>query len=120
KRGSEAGSGTAGVWPQAGAKPLRTVGAAADIMETNRRDYVPVSGNHPRHIKTDFPEVKMTRTPFEAGQLLEWLGEVLRTAKDVDVDVVVVGQPEDARSSVQITLHGLPGPFGGLEVRPSS
>jgi len=88
-------------------------------MESNRRDYMPGSGNQPRHIKTDFPGVKMTRTPFEAGQLLEWLGEVLRTAKDVDVDVVVVGQPEDARSSVQITLHGLPGPFGGLEVRPS-
>ena len=59
----------------------------------------------------------MTRTPFEAGKLLQWLGEVLRTADGVDVDVVVVGQP-DSRSSVQITLHGLPGSLGGLEVRP--
>ena len=59
----------------------------------------------------------MTRTPFETGKLLQWLGEVLRTADGVDVDVVVVGQP-DSRSSVQITLHGLPGSLGGLEVRP--
>jgi len=60
----------------------------------------------------------MTRTPFETGQLLAWLGEVLSAAEGVDVDVVVVGQP-DSRSSVQITLHGVPGPLGGLEVRPS-
>ena len=61
----------------------------------------------------------MARTLFEAGQLLEWLGEVLRAADGVDVDVVVVGQP-DSQASVQITLHGLPGPLGGLEVRPRS
>jgi len=60
----------------------------------------------------------MTRTPFETGQLLAWLGEVLSAAEGVDVDVVVVGQP-DSRSSVQITLRGVPGPLGGLEVRPS-
>ena len=59
----------------------------------------------------------MTRTPFETGQLLAWLGEVLSAAEGVDVDVVVVGQP-DSRSSVQITLRGVPGPLGGLEVRP--
>ena len=59
----------------------------------------------------------MTRTPFEAGRLLQWLGEVLSTADGVDVDVVVVGQP-DARSSVQITLRGIPDLLGGLEVRP--
>jgi hypothetical protein len=59
----------------------------------------------------------MTRTPFETGRLLQWLGEVLTTADGVDVDVVVVGQP-DSRSSVQITLHGIPGSLGGLEVRP--
>ena len=59
----------------------------------------------------------MTRTPFEAGQFLEWLGEVLKRAEGgVDVDVVVVGQP-DSRSSVQITLHGVPGSLGGFEVR---
>src|SRR5205809_287085 len=82
---------------------LSTLGGDADIKETNQQDYIPDTGNNPRHIKTDFPGGKMTRTPFEAGQFLEWLGEVLRAAKDVDVDVVVVGQPEDARSSVQIT-----------------
>ena len=59
----------------------------------------------------------MTRTPFETGRLLQWLGEVLRTADGVDVDVVVVGEP-DSRSSVQITLHGLPDVLDGLEVRP--
>jgi hypothetical protein len=57
----------------------------------------------------------MTRTPFETDQLLAWLGEVLSSAEAVDV--VVEGQP-DSRSSVQITLHGVPGPLGGLEVRP--
>ena len=59
----------------------------------------------------------MTRTPFETGRLLQWLGEVLRTADGVDVDVVVVNQP-DSRSSVQITLRGIPDPLGGFEVRP--
>jgi hypothetical protein len=59
----------------------------------------------------------MTRTPFEAGRLLQWLSEVLRTADGVDVDVVVVGQP-DSRSSVQITLHGIPDLLGGFEVQP--
>ena len=58
----------------------------------------------------------MTRTPFETGKLLQWLGEVLRVADGVDVDVIVVGQP-GSRSSVQITLHGVPGSLGGLEVR---
>jgi hypothetical protein len=58
----------------------------------------------------------MTRTPFETRKLLEWLGEVLRTADGVDVDVVIVGRA-DSRSSVQITLHDVPGPLGGLEVR---
>ena len=60
----------------------------------------------------------MTRTPFETDQLLTWLGEVLSAAEAVDVDVIVDGQSSDSRSSVQITLHGLPGPLGGLEVRP--
>ena len=59
----------------------------------------------------------MTRTPFGSDQLLAWLGEVLSAAEAVDVDVIVEGQP-DSRSSVQITLRGLPGPLGGFEVRP--
>jgi len=59
----------------------------------------------------------MRRTPFESDRLLAWLEEVLGAAEAVDVDVIVDGQP-DSRSSVQITLHGLPGPLGGLEIRP--
>jgi hypothetical protein len=59
----------------------------------------------------------MRRTPFESDQLLAWLGEVLSAAEAVDVDVVVEGEP-DSRSSVQITLRGVPGPLGGLEIRP--
>jgi hypothetical protein len=59
----------------------------------------------------------MRRTPFETGRLLQWLDQVLRTADGVDVDVVVMTQP-DSRSSVQITLRGIPDPLGGLEVRP--
>ncbi len=60
----------------------------------------------------------MARTLFEADKLLQWLEEVLTTAASgVDVDVVVVGRP-DSRSSVQITLHDVPAPLGGLEVRP--
>ncbi len=61
----------------------------------------------------------MTRTPFEAGKLLTWLGEVLKGAADVDVDVVVV-ERTDSRSSVQITLHDVPGPLGGFHVGPPS
>jgi hypothetical protein len=59
----------------------------------------------------------MRRTPFESDQLLAWLGEVLSAAEAVDVDVVVEGEP-DSRSSVQITLRGVPGLLGGLEIRP--
>jgi hypothetical protein len=80
-------------------------------MHGNRRHYKPVSGRHRKSGGS------MTREPFETDQLLAWLGEVLSAAEAVDVDVIVDGQP-DSRSSVQITLHGLPGPLGGLEVRP--
>lgn len=59
----------------------------------------------------------MTRRLCEAGQLLTWLREVLKHAKAVDVDVVVVDTTE-SRSSVQITLHDVPGPLGGLQVGP--
>lgn len=58
----------------------------------------------------------MTHQPFETGPFLEWLEQVLTAADAVDVDVIVSGQP-DARSSVQITLHGVPGALGGLAVR---
>lgn len=59
----------------------------------------------------------MTRKLCEASQLLAWLREVLKHAKAVDVDVVVVDTTE-SRSSVQITLHDVPGPLGGLQVGP--
>ncbi len=59
----------------------------------------------------------MTRKLCEAGQLLAWLREVLKHAKAVDVDVVVVDTAE-SRSLVQITLHDVPGPLGGLQVGP--
>ena len=59
----------------------------------------------------------MRRKLCEAGQLLAWLREVLRHAKAVDVDVVVVDTTE-SRSLVQITLHDVPGPLGGLQVGP--
>ena len=59
----------------------------------------------------------MARTPVETDKFLQWLEEVLTTADGVHVDVVVVGQP-DSRSSVQITLHDVPAPLGGLELRP--
>lgn len=61
-------------------------------------------------------EANMTQQPFETGPFLEWLEEVLTAAEAVDVDVIVFGQP-DSRSSVQITLRGVPGALGGLEVR---
>ncbi len=59
----------------------------------------------------------MTRKLCEARQLLAWLREVLKHAKAVDVDVVVVDTTE-SRSLVQITLHDVPGPLGGLQVGP--
>ncbi len=57
----------------------------------------------------------MTRTPFEMDKLLTWLGEVLKGADAVDVDVVVLDKT-DSRSSVHITLHDVPGPLGGFQV----
>ena len=58
----------------------------------------------------------MARTAFETDKLLQWLEEVLTTADGIDVDVIVVGRP-DSRSSVQITLHDVPAPLGGLDIR---
>jgi len=40
----------------------------------------------------------------------------LDRAEAADVDIVVVDSM-DSRSSVQITLHDLPGPLGGFQVR---
>lgn len=56
-------------------------------------------------------------TPCEAGRLLAWLSEVLNEADGVDVDVVVTDD-SSSRSSVQITLHDVPGPLAGFGLRP--
>jgi len=58
----------------------------------------------------------MTRTALETDKLLVWLREILDRAEAADVDIVVVDSM-DSRSSVQITLHDLPGPLGGFQVR---
>jgi hypothetical protein len=60
----------------------------------------------------------MERRPCEADKLLAWLGEVLRQAEGVDVDVVVTDGDNSVSSSVQITLHRVPGPLAGLPVSP--
>jgi hypothetical protein len=59
----------------------------------------------------------MTRTAFETDKLLVWLGDLLKRAEAVDVDIVVVDRI-DSRSSVQITLRDVPGPLGGFQVSP--
>jgi hypothetical protein len=53
----------------------------------------------------------------ERDNLLSWLREVLAGSEGVHVDIVVE-EDADARSSVQITLHDLPGRLAGLQVRP--
>ncbi len=58
-------------------------------------------------------------TPCEAGKLLAWLGEVLKKANGVDVEVVVVDD-SGSRSSVHITVHDVPGPLAGFGLRPRS
>jgi hypothetical protein len=52
----------------------------------------------------------------ERDHLLYWLREVLAGSDGVDV-LIVVEEAADARSSVQITLHDVPGPLAGLELR---
>jgi hypothetical protein len=59
----------------------------------------------------------MNRGSYEADTLLAWLGEVLREADGVDVDVIVTDGENPISSSVQITLHRVPGPLAGLRVR---
>lgn len=52
----------------------------------------------------------------ERDRLLYWLREVLAGSDGVDV-LIVVEEAADARSSVQITLHDVPGPLASLELR---
>ncbi len=53
---------------------------------------------------------------YEANQLLSWLEELLKHSESVDVDIIVVDTPY-ASSSLQITVHDVPGPLAGLQVR---
>ena len=52
----------------------------------------------------------------ERDSLLLWLEEVLAASDGVDIDIVVE-EAADARSSVQITLRDVRGPFAGLQLR---
>jgi len=53
----------------------------------------------------------------ERDRLLSWLRHVLAGSEGIDVQIVVEEAP-DARSSVHITLHDVPGPLAGFEVKP--
>ena len=52
----------------------------------------------------------------ESDRLLSWLRDVLAGSDGVNVHIVVE-EAADARASVQITLHDVPGPLAGLELR---
>jgi len=58
----------------------------------------------------------MMNRRFETDRLLSWLEEVLRHSEAVDVDIVVVDKPP-AGSSLQITVHDVPAPLAGLQLR---
>jgi hypothetical protein len=51
----------------------------------------------------------------ERDRLLVWLRDVLTEGVKVRI---VVEEAAGARSSVQITLHDVPGPLAGLDLRP--
>lgn len=59
-----------------------------------------------------------TRTTVrcEHDRLLEWLRELLRGSDGVNVDIVLE-ETSDARTSVRITVHDVPGPLAGLDLR---
>jgi hypothetical protein len=58
-----------------------------------------------------------TSIKFERDRLLSWLRDILAGADGVNVQIVVE-EAAGARSSVQITLHDVPGPLAGLDLRP--
>lgn len=58
----------------------------------------------------------MPSRQFETNRLLSWLEELLKHSESVDVDIVVV-DTWPASSSLQITVHDVPGPLAGLQVR---
>lgn len=51
----------------------------------------------------------------ERDRLLVWLRDVMTEGVKVRI---VVEEAAGARSSVQITLHDVPGPLAGLDLRP--
>lgn len=53
----------------------------------------------------------------DSERFLSWLGEVLRSADDVKVDVVLVDRPT-GRSVVQVIFRNVPGPLARVEVSP--
>ena len=61
---------------------------------------------------------KMESSPMycERDRLLSWLRDVLAGSEGIDVQIVVE-EAADARSSVHITMHDIPGPLAGLELR---
>ena len=52
----------------------------------------------------------------ERDNLISWLREMLAGSDGVDVQIVVE-EVADKRSSVQITLHDVPAPLAGLQLR---
>ena len=58
----------------------------------------------------------MSSSRFETNRLLSWLEELFKHSDSVDVDIVVVDTPH-ASSSLQITVHDVPAPLAGLQVR---
>jgi hypothetical protein len=65
---------------------------------------------------TERPEPNRSTIRCERDHLLSWLRDVLAGSEGVDVHIVVE-EALGARSQVQITLHDVPGPLAGLELR---
>ena len=60
--------------------------------------------------------IRLQPQRVEAGRLLAWLAEVLKKSNAVSVELVVLDQ-RNRGSSVQITLHDVPGLLPGLQVQ---
>jgi len=62
----------------------------------------------------------MTTSKCETRDFLSWLGGLLETAPDVAVEIVVLEEEAEARSSIHVTLRDLPGRLAGFELRPAA
>lgn len=60
--------------------------------------------------------IRLQPRRVETERLLAWLAEVLKKSDAVSVELVVVDE-RNRGSSVQITLHDVPGPLAGLQVQ---